>query len=360
MKFIKGLSISQIVAGSLAAVTSFLLSAKIGVGGSVIGAAASYIISTVAANIYKNVLDVSGEKLQSITPGSSDDSDDADKEQTPTSVPTSDTDAAKATDDDAAESDATTVIAGVANAVRTPREVSSNVPSADRRGLPATRTSTYTLEEIRRTRKRRIDPKRMAIIVSVVSGLIGVAFAAGLVLLFTNGNGTDTVVRDVVHPTTSQTQTTENETDTNSTPNAPSQPQDHSGKDSGSTDSGDSDNDSTTDSNSTDSSDSTNGTTGSETDSNSGSTSGSTGSTGSTGSNSSDSGSTSGSNGSGTGTSGGASSNGSGSSESGYNGSGSSGTTGSDSGTSGSTSSSTGSTGTGSSSGSSSGSTGSN
>ncbi|WP_223847528.1 hypothetical protein [Bifidobacterium callitrichos] len=357
MKFIKGLSISQIVAGSLAAVTSFLLSAKIGVGGSVIGAAASYIISTVAANIYKNVLDASGEKLQSITPGSSDDSDDADKEQTPTSASASDIDAAKATDDDAAESDATTVIAGAAGAVRAPREVSSNVLSADRRGLPATRTSTFTLEEIRRTRKRRIDPKRMAIIVSVVSGLIGVAFAAGLVLLFTNGNGTDTVVRDVVHPTTSQTQTTENETDTDGTSTAPSLPQDHPGTDSGSTDSGDSGNDSTTDSNSTDSSDSTNGTTGSETDSSSGSSSGSTGSTGS---NSSDSGSTSGSNGSGTGTSGGASSNGSGSGESGSNGSGSSGTTGSDSGASGSTSSSTGSTGTGSSSGSSSGSTGSN
>ncbi|WP_258184677.1 MULTISPECIES: hypothetical protein [unclassified Bifidobacterium] len=358
MKFIKGLSISQIVAGSLAAVTSFLLSAKIGVGGSVIGAAASYIISTVAANVYKNVLDVSGEKLQSITPGSSDDSDDVDKEQTPTSVPTSDTDATKTTDDDAAESDATTVIAGAAGAVRTPREVSSNVPSADRQGLPATRTSTYTLEEIRRTRKRRIDPKRMAIIVSVVSGLIGVAFAAGLVLLFTNGNGTDTVVRDVVHPTTSQTQTTENETDTNTTPTAPSQPKDHSGRDSGSTDSGDSDNGSTTDSNSMDSSDSTNGTTGSETDSNSGSSSGSTGSTGSNGS---DSGSTgSGSNSSGTGSSGDSSSNGSGSSESGSNGSGSSGTTGSDSGTSGSTSGSAGSAGTGSSSGSSSGSTGSN
>jgi len=52
-KFFEGLSISPIVAGALAAVTSFLLASKIGIAGSVIGAAASYIVSAVATNIYQ-------------------------------------------------------------------------------------------------------------------------------------------------------------------------------------------------------------------------------------------------------------------------------------------------------------------
>ena len=53
------------MAGTLAAVTSFLLASKIGIGGSVIGAAASYVVSAVATKIYQNVLTASGEKLQS-------------------------------------------------------------------------------------------------------------------------------------------------------------------------------------------------------------------------------------------------------------------------------------------------------
>ena len=64
-KFFEGISLSSIVAGTLAAVTSFLLASKIGIGGSVIGAAASYVVSAVATKIYQNVLTASGEKLQS-------------------------------------------------------------------------------------------------------------------------------------------------------------------------------------------------------------------------------------------------------------------------------------------------------
>ena len=67
-KFFEGISISQIIAGSLAAITSFFLAGKIGVAGSTIGAAASYIISTVAGKVYQNVLKASGEKLQAASP----------------------------------------------------------------------------------------------------------------------------------------------------------------------------------------------------------------------------------------------------------------------------------------------------
>ena len=45
--FFKGLSVTQLSAGALAAVTSFLLSAKIGIAGSVIGVAVGSIVSAV-------------------------------------------------------------------------------------------------------------------------------------------------------------------------------------------------------------------------------------------------------------------------------------------------------------------------
>nr|WP_252969315.1 hypothetical protein [Bifidobacterium dentium] len=48
--------------------TSFLLSAKIGIAGSVIGVAAGSIVSAVSTQIYKNVLKASGEKIQNAVP----------------------------------------------------------------------------------------------------------------------------------------------------------------------------------------------------------------------------------------------------------------------------------------------------
>lgn len=76
--FFKGISFSSIFAGALAAVTSFLLSAKIGIAGSVIGVAAGSIVSAVATQVYKNVLKASGEKLQNAVPFVTNDKDGTD------------------------------------------------------------------------------------------------------------------------------------------------------------------------------------------------------------------------------------------------------------------------------------------
>ena len=62
--FFKGISFSQLLAGALAAVTSFLLSSKIGIAGSVIGVAVASIVSTAASQLYQNVIDASSKKLQ--------------------------------------------------------------------------------------------------------------------------------------------------------------------------------------------------------------------------------------------------------------------------------------------------------
>ena len=215
VKFFKGLSMSQIVAGSLAAVTSFLLSAKIGIAGSVIGAAASYVISTVASNLYKNVLEASGEKLQSVT-GGGDAKPDDDASNTSDGASEGPSDESSEVSNDSASADEsgksspadgtqaldavgdgerTTVLSGVGAAV--PRTARSGSAGRDASGV-------YTVEGLRRSRARRISPKRMAIIVSLVSGLLGVAVTAGVVMLFTQGQGTDTVVRDIVSPSTSQ------------------------------------------------------------------------------------------------------------------------------------------------------------
>ena len=58
--------------------TSFLLSAKIGIAGSVIGVAAGSIVSAVATQVYKNVLKASGEKLQNAVPFVTNDKDGTD------------------------------------------------------------------------------------------------------------------------------------------------------------------------------------------------------------------------------------------------------------------------------------------
>ena len=51
----EGLSVSQVTAGALAAVTSMLLSAQIGIAGSVIGVAVGSVVSTVSSQLYKKL-----------------------------------------------------------------------------------------------------------------------------------------------------------------------------------------------------------------------------------------------------------------------------------------------------------------
>ena len=183
-KFFEGLSLSSIVAGTLAAVTSFLLASKIGIAGSVIGAAASYIVSAVATKIYQNILTASGEKLQSASSSGNDD-DTTDNKS-----------------DKAAESESDTTMTGMVNTVSTarkPREVVSNRANG----------RTYSVNELRKARSH--NSKRTAIIVTLVSGLLAVAVTAGIVMLVTQGRGTD----HIITPSTTPTQTdTKTQTDT--------------------------------------------------------------------------------------------------------------------------------------------------
>lgn len=196
-KFFEGISISQIIAGSLAAVTSFFLAGKIGVAGSTIGAAASYIISTVAGKVYQNVLKASGEKLQAAGTQT-----DSDKQGEATGGTAEAVAAGKTTDSgdtkDIGETNAEkTTATGQTDdtkhltKVGQPRSVASNGALSTGTGKNG---EVHTFAQM-----RHHNVKRMAIIVSLISGLVGVAITAGVVLLFTQGKGTDTVVRDMTN-----------------------------------------------------------------------------------------------------------------------------------------------------------------
>lgn len=196
-KFFEGISISQIIAGSLAAVTSFFLAGKIGVAGSTIGAAASYIISTVAGKVYQNVLKASGEKLQAAggTQTGSDKQGEAAGGTTgateATGTTTGETDG-KGTGTEAgkaAEAEKTADDTEHLTKVGQPRSVASSGALSIDSGKDG---EVHTFAQVRHR-----NVKRMAIIVSLISGLVGVAITAGVVLLFTQGKGTDTVVRDM-------------------------------------------------------------------------------------------------------------------------------------------------------------------
>ncbi len=65
-RLFEDISVVQVTATALAAVTSMLLSSYIGIAGSVIGVAVASIVSTTAASLYKHFLKESTEKIKEI------------------------------------------------------------------------------------------------------------------------------------------------------------------------------------------------------------------------------------------------------------------------------------------------------
>ena len=59
-----GISTAQVVAGAAAAATSMLLASKIGIAGSVIGAAVSSAVTVICSQLYRRALEKSAEKLK--------------------------------------------------------------------------------------------------------------------------------------------------------------------------------------------------------------------------------------------------------------------------------------------------------
>ena len=218
--FFKGISFSSIFAGALAAVTSFLLSAKIGIAGSVIGVAAGSIVSAVATQVYKNVLKASGEKLQNAVPFVANDKDGTDGagksgDDATTVIAPAESKGEQTKTLSAEESDETTVMTSVDGDTTTAMPATSGrvISSAQAGGresniLPDNAGSNILPDNaggsIQHAGRRAsfdawLHGKRAPIVIAIVSALIGVAVSAGLILAFTGGHGTDTVVRDMVN-----------------------------------------------------------------------------------------------------------------------------------------------------------------
>jgi hypothetical protein len=214
--FFKGISFSSISAGALAAVTSFLLSAKIGIAGSVIGVAAGSIVSAVSTQIYKNVLKASGEKIQNAVPFGSN-SDEKTSENTATTD--GDTDATQVIGKVRHDGDDTTVMTSDQTAVisGSPRVITSGADNgAATRVLTdlghnaetkphanaanSTDGKSRTMHHAGENRVMSwLHGKYAPAIIAFVSALVGVGLSAGLILVLTHGKGTDTVVHDVVY-----------------------------------------------------------------------------------------------------------------------------------------------------------------
>ena len=223
--FFKGVSFSSICAGALAAVTSFLLSAKIGIAGSVIGVAAGSVVSAVATQVYKNVLKASGEKIQQAVPFPSSSetvSNERAADETQVLGSSEQDDETRIIGSSPVASDVTMVLSADTAAVAQsglPRVISSGQEYADAtRALGdiagAGETSVFpngqrggTLGSAHDARVQHagqrssnwLHSKYAPAIIAFVSALVGVGVSAGLILAFTGGQGTDTVVRDVVH-----------------------------------------------------------------------------------------------------------------------------------------------------------------
>ena len=196
--FFKGLSVTQLSAGALAAVTSFLLSAKIGIAGSVIGVAVGSIVSAVASQIYQNVLKASSEKLQNAVPfHATDGADGADGLEGETAV---------------SADDATTRLDAIAESAAEPVAATQTMPVTGRvvRGSASVSRRdgvSSGAAEVGRNRSgvnrqrgtaASAKAKRVAILVAIGSALVAVAVTAGIILAVTQGQGTDSVVRDWV------------------------------------------------------------------------------------------------------------------------------------------------------------------
>lgn len=242
--FFKGISFTQVLAGSLAAVTAFLLSSKIGIAGSVIGVAIGSIVSAVASQLYQNVIHASSKKIQSssaLKSGSSRYEEDDTKVVNNARFIALEDDMPKEYEvynnmiDSSKEKQARRVVAMASNANVAnvagdySRDVDSlssqSAKSVESQALNAESTSVMELSSLRKLKeednalsegdedsiltlndaKRALGGrsdyanseakyKKLTIVIAILSALAAVLLTAGIVLLFTQGKGTDNLV----------------------------------------------------------------------------------------------------------------------------------------------------------------------
>lgn len=177
------LSVAQVVAGALAAVTSMLLASQIGIYGSVIGVGVGSVVSAVASQLYKKFLQRSADKLRDLAPGEVLPAMKAGKggreggEAAGMGV-------AAAAGEDAGETSALPVDGRTAVLKTAPVEA-GRTPRLRDAAQEGDVTARRALAQ--RDRKKRV--KRGALVVSVVSALAAVAVSAVVVYAVSAGEG---------------------------------------------------------------------------------------------------------------------------------------------------------------------------
>lgn len=166
------ISFAQVIAGAAAAATSMLLASKIGIAGSVIGAAVSSAVTIVCSQLYRRALDASADKLRNSKLASSVDANlpnvtgaDAEETRRKPYVSGFDTDA------------------GAASSNRTVRR-SSYYGDAVGRGA---RMAPVDLQI--RAAGDRSRAQRKVIVASIILAVLAVALTAGAILVGTAGRG---------------------------------------------------------------------------------------------------------------------------------------------------------------------------
>lgn len=215
--FFKGISFTQVLAGSLAAVTSFLLASKIGIAGSVIGVAIGSIVSAVASQLYQNVIHASSKKLSEVNPNNSSKLSN-DEVETLNMYPASSAEARKAGYKVAGD-DASMAYFQQNNETNSGRTISSKASNPELEN-----TRVLELSALRKQREEDIalsegsvsEPMTLSqavretyganlqehsnrssrsatIVIAIISALVAVILTAGVVLFITQGRGTDNI-----------------------------------------------------------------------------------------------------------------------------------------------------------------------
>ena len=223
----EGLSVSQVTAGALAAVTSMLLSAQIGIAGSVIGVAVGSVVSTVSSQLYKKFLAGSAEKLRGFASSDNEEENAATNAAAAQSFAHAQTTVMPITRAPF-ESAETTTLPSVGTATRAFNEAAvpstnsaeTSVLSAgqivgadahDMRGNQAaqgtqsntprinsaaghTGNASHATGVVEIEAQKQKTMQRRVLAVSVASSLAAILLFAGLVLMFTGGEGIGTKV----------------------------------------------------------------------------------------------------------------------------------------------------------------------
>ncbi len=194
--FFKNISFAQIAASGLSAITVFFLTAKIGLAGSIIGAALASIISTISSQLYKNVIDESSKRIK----GKSDDDQDEDENKEEKGKESRREERRSASAPIYLEQD------------ELPAQFSPHLPprlssARPRHAKPVGRTVSSSstvvpsapLAPVKSFRKERKKTKKKVIAVSIISSLLTLVVVCGIILFVTGGKGTDVFLRDAVN-----------------------------------------------------------------------------------------------------------------------------------------------------------------